>query len=154
MARAFIGDIAKQVDLNVKTIRYYEGLGLLSEPQRTETGYRVYSEQDVERLRFIKGAKALGLSLTEIKEILGLWGEGTTPCSHVEHLLKDKVADLDRRIQELVAFRDALTSYMRQVESTNLPSDVPCKHIAGVSKGQWTIAPPEQPLSSEEKFSH
>lgn len=146
MTRAYIGDIAKQVDLNVKTIRYYEGLGLLAEPERTESGYRVYSAQDVERLRFIKGAKSLGLSLQEIKEIMALWGEGTTPCSHVEHLLQDKLAELDRRIAELVNFREGLARYLSQVAAMDTPADVPCKHIEGVATGQWTIAPPEHGL--------
>jgi DNA-binding transcriptional MerR regulator len=143
---AYIGEVAKLVDLNVKTIRYYEGLGLLAEPERTETGYRVYSDRDIERLRFIRGAKALGLSLQEIKEIVDIWGEGHTPCAHVEQLLKDKLADLDRRIQELVGFRDALTAYMKQVETLNVSQDVPCKHIEGISKGRWTAAPPEPGL--------
>lgn len=147
MARAFIGDVARRVGLNAKTIRYYEDLGLLSEPERTETGYRVYSEQDEERLRFIKGAKALGLSLGEIKEIVALWGEGVTPCGHVEQLLKEKLAELDRRIAELVSFRGALAAYMAQLESAD--ADAPCKHIDGAVKGRWRAQPPEQPLAKE-----
>jgi DNA-binding transcriptional MerR regulator len=147
----FIGDIAKQLDLTVKTIRYYEGLGLLGAPQRTESGYRVYAESDVERLRFIKGAKALGLSLAEIKEIVGIWGEGAVPCGHVEQMLKEKLAELDRRIQELVTFRDALTTYMGQLETLSPSPDVPCKHIEGAATGRWQLTPPEPVLGTDDK---
>jgi DNA-binding transcriptional MerR regulator len=148
---SFIGDVARQLDLTVKTIRYYESLGLLGAPQRTETGYRVYADQDVERLRFIKGAKALGLSLAEIKEIVGIWGEGVAPCGHVEHMLNEKLADLDRRIQELVTFRDALTTYMGQLASLGPSTDVPCKHIEGAAAGRWHLTPPEPVLGTDDK---
>lgn len=147
----FIGEVAKRLALSVKAIRYYEGLGLLATPERTEAGYRVYGEQDLERLRFIKGAKALGLSLSEIKEIVGIWGEGVVPCGHVEQMLNEKLADLDRRIRELVTFRDALKTYMGQLDSLGASSDVPCKHIAGAAAGQWTLTPPEHGIGAEEK---
>jgi DNA-binding transcriptional MerR regulator len=147
----FIGEVSKQTALSVKAIRYYEGLGLLSEPDRTESGYRVYAQADVERLRFIKGAKSLGLSLHEIKEILAVWGTGATPCRHVERLLADKVAELDRRIRELTTFRDALTRYMAQVAEQDLDPEVPCRHIEGASTGRWTLTPPEQDLVEEKK---
>ena len=146
MTKAFIGDVAKRVGLNAKTIRYYEELGLLSEPNRTESGYRVYSDADEERLRFIKGAKALGLSLAEIKEIVGIWGAGTAPCTHVAQLLTDKLAELDRRIAELVSFRDALAGYMGQIDASGEAPEVPCRHIEGAIQGQWHAAPPEQSL--------
>lgn len=149
----FIGDVAKQLDLTVKSIRYYEGLGLLSAPERTESGYRVYTGGDVERLRFIKGAKALGLSLAEIKEIVGIWGTGEAPCHHVEVMLQEKLAELDRRIQELVSFRDALTLYMDQVSTLNVAPDVPCKHIEGAATGRWQLVPPEPVLHADEKKS-
>lgn len=149
MTRGFIGEVAKRVGLNAKTIRYYEELGLLSEPERTESGYRVYSEADVERLRFIQGAKALGLSLSEIKEIVGIWGAGTAPCTHVAQLLADKLADLDRRIAELVGFREALAGYMGQIEASGEAPAVPCRHIEGAIQGQWHAAPPDRPLSKE-----
>ena len=149
MTRGFIGDVAKRLELNAKTIRYYEEMGLLSEPERTESGYRLYSEADVERLRFIKGAKALGLSLAEIKEIVGIWGAGTAPCTHVAQLLTEKLTDLDRRIAELMAFRDALAGYMGQIETSDGVPEVPCRHIEGAIRGQWHAAPPDRPLGKE-----
>ena len=123
----FIGDIAKRVGMSVKTIRYYEGLGLLSPPERTEAGYRVYAEQDVERLRFIKGGKALGLSLADIKEVLAIWGGGDRPCHHVQALLSEKVDAITRRIEELSNFRDALRAYTSAAGAPAVDEDVPCR---------------------------
>lgn len=138
MARgAYIGDVAKQVGMTPKTIRYYEGLGLLSEPDRTESGYRLYSEADVERLRFIKGGKALGLSLTELKDILEAWSQGDSPCGHVSGLLDAKIAELDKRIAAMIGFRDHLRAYKAEVDSREPSPDTPCKHIAGALSGEW-----------------
>jgi DNA-binding transcriptional MerR regulator len=139
----FIGDLAKRTGMSTKTIRYYEGLGLLSEPQRTESGYRLYSEKDVEGLRFIHGAKALGLSLSEIKQIVGIWSSGSAPCGHVSQLLDEKLASLDRRIAELTTFRDELRAYKDEMDRIETPFHIPCKHIEGVASGQWLPTVPE-----------
>jgi len=133
----YIGDLAKRVGTNPKTIRYYEDLGLLSEPERTESGYRLYAESDVERLRFILNAKALGLSLNEIKDIVDLWASGTAPCGHVSRLLEDKLSMLDAKIQELTAFRDELRAYKDRIDSLGPQPGVACAHIAGVAAGEW-----------------
>ena len=70
MAEMKIGQLARRLDLNTQTIRYYERIGLLPEPERTESGYRAYGEGDERRLRFIKNARSAGLTLDEIKEVL------------------------------------------------------------------------------------
>lgn len=147
----FIGDVAKRVDMSVKTIRYYEGLGLLEAPERSESGYRLYGDADVERLRFIKGAKALGLSLGEIKQVLGIWGNGSRPCGHVRQLLDEKVQEITRRIDELVGFRDALQSYLAGVDAEPPAAEVPCRHIAGAAAGAWVLTPPEAVLAPAER---
>ncbi len=133
-----IGELAKRVSVTTKTIRYYESLGLLGEAQRTDSGYRVYSNQDLERVRFIQGAKVLGLSLSEIKDILEAWADGTRPCGHVSTLLEEKLAELDARIQGLVRFRDELRSYKSQIDASGASQDVPCAHIEGINTGRWT----------------
>ncbi|MBI3962548.1 MAG: heavy metal-responsive transcriptional regulator [Deinococcus sp.] len=127
----FIGKLAEQLDLNPKTIRYYEQVGLLSAPKRTESGYRLYGKEDANRLRFIKKAKAMGLSLEEIKEIIDLRQEGQTPCRHVRALLAAKIADLDQRIQALTVFRDDLARYAAQLEdeASGAAGAVICGHI-------------------------
>lgn len=133
----FIGELAKRVGVNPKTIRYYESLGLLSEPRRSESGYRLYAEDDVERMGFVLGAKALGLSLQDIKDIMVAWSSGEAPCNHVSNLLDARLSELDRRISELVTFRDSLRAYKEQVDRTERSPDTPCKHIAGVADGRW-----------------
>lgn len=144
MSRGYIGEVAKQVGMSTKTIRYYEGLGLLAAPERSESGYRLYSEKDVERLQFIKGGKALGLSLTEIKEILEAWNEGDSPCGHVSALLEAKIGDLDRRIREMTAFRDRLRAYKADVDARPPSPNTPCRHIAGALSGEWKADLPEK----------
>lgn len=129
----FIGGLARQTGLTTRAIRHYEALGLLPGPKRTEAGYRVYDEADAERLRFIQGAKALGLSLDEIKEILDLWAAGTHPCQHVRMLLEQKLAEIDSRIEQLTRFRDGLRAYKTRMDALPLAPDVPCRHIAGAS---------------------
>ena len=106
--RLRIGQLAGECGLNPKTIRFYEQLGLLPSPRRTGNGYRLYSEADRERLRFIGQAKAIGLSLAEIGEILALGRDGTRPCGHVQALLDQKIAAIDRQIAALADMRREL----------------------------------------------
>jgi len=86
-----IGEVAAAVGLNPKTLRYYEEIGLLPPPPRTATGYRLYDEEAAERLRFILQARAVGLTLEEISEIMRLRGDGQEPCAHVLALLDRKL---------------------------------------------------------------
>lgn len=132
-----VGALAARAGTNAKTVRYYEEIGLLAPPPRTEAGYRLYGDADLERLRFVLGAKALGLSLAEIREVVGAWKAGERPCAHVRTRLDAKLAELDRRIAELTAFRDSLRAYRDQVEA-EAHDDVPCAHVAGAIAGDWT----------------
>ena len=93
-----IGDLAKRSGATTKTIRYYELLGLLHEPARTESGYRLYDERDVERLIFIRKAKSLGFSLTDIGETLTLYDSQQAPCIHVLALLDRKIQEIDQLV--------------------------------------------------------
>lgn len=139
----YIGAFAKQAGTTAKAVRYYEDLGLLADAERSESGYRLYGEADRERLRFIMGAKALGLSLEEIKAIVGVWGAGERPCARVSQLLDEKLVELDRRIATLTTFRDELRAYKREVDDEPAGSGEPCAHIAGVARGRWHPSSPE-----------
>jgi DNA-binding transcriptional MerR regulator len=103
-----IGELAEQVGVTTKAIRFYERIGLLPEPPRTSSGYRSYEEPDADRLVFIKTAQRLGLTLDEIKEIIAFRDRGEQPCTYVANVLHRQVTDLDTRISEMRALRDEL----------------------------------------------
>ena len=96
-----IGVLAASTDVSTKAIRYYESIGVLDEPARTESGYRSYGPEAIERLQFIKQAQSSGLALTEIKSILEIKDEGGQSCEHTRDLLKSHLDELDRKIIEL-----------------------------------------------------
>lgn len=114
----FISEVSREVDIPVATIRYYERLGLIDPPERTQSQYRVYSKEAEERLLFIRQAKALGLSLDEIKQILELSARGIAPCQKVKALLKQHLDKVDRRIQEMIEFRQILTHRYIQLDNS------------------------------------
>jgi MerR family copper efflux transcriptional regulator len=103
-----VGKAAQAAGLSAKAVRLYEAKGLLPEAKRTESGYRLYTDDDVAMLRFIRQAKTLGLSLGEIQDILDLRRGGTTPCRHVVRLLDERIHEVDRTIFELRQLRRAL----------------------------------------------
>ena len=110
-----IGKVAKEVDMTTEAIRFYEREGLLARPARTHTGYRLYGPEIIGRLRFIRKARHLGLSLKEIKEIFAMTRVGHAPCCQVRELLDGKFEDLDRRIRELTQFRAQLKRFISEI---------------------------------------
>jgi len=103
-----IGELAAQLGLNPKTIRYYESIGLLPEPRRTEAGYRLYDHTDRERLALIRKAQAVGLTLDEIGQLLQLRREGEPPCGYLAELVDQKLAVVDEQLRALTEFRGEL----------------------------------------------
>lgn len=99
--RLTIGHLAKAVGVNPRTIRFYESVGLLPKPQRSESGYRLYEPAMVERLEFIQKGQSLGLTLRQIREILELGDRGNCPCGHVKKVLKSKIKELEEKIGDL-----------------------------------------------------
>jgi DNA-binding transcriptional MerR regulator len=96
-----IGELAARLGLNPRTIRFYEEIGVLPEPERRPSGYREYEEADEERLRFIRSAQSLGLSLDDIREILALKDRGEAPCPYVREVIDREASAIDERIREL-----------------------------------------------------
>lgn len=92
-----IGELAERLAVNPKTIRYCESIGLLPEPERTPSGYRAYTETDVDRVAFIKTAQRLSITLDEVREILALRERGERPCAYVRDVLRREVAAIDKR---------------------------------------------------------
>jgi DNA-binding transcriptional MerR regulator len=103
-----IGELAQQTGLTTKTIRYYEQIGLMHEPDRHSNGYRDYGDDAVERLQFVRDAQAAGLTLAETGEILGMKAAGESTCGHTRALLERHLADIDAQIDRLLAARNAL----------------------------------------------
>lgn len=104
-----VGDVAERTGLPSKTIRYYDDIGLLSPTvERSETGYRLFSVDVLNRLAFIKQAQALGLSLAEIHHILEIRDRGDLPCGEVRHHLEAKVNAITQQIEALVSLRSEL----------------------------------------------
>ena len=103
-----IGEAARRSGVSAKMIRHYESIGLLGKVQRTQAGYRIYSDADVHRLRFIRRARDLGFSIAEIAQLVGLWQDQTRPSSKVKQLAIAHIGQLEQKIQELREMKAAL----------------------------------------------
>lgn len=116
-----ISELARQSGVPAKTIRYYETVGLLPAPARTDNNYRFYGAAVLERLRFIASARSLGFSLTDIGELLTARDAGDTPCERVLEALDSQLATLDQRIADLLALREDL--HALRAEGERRPRD-------------------------------
>jgi DNA-binding transcriptional MerR regulator len=103
-----IKELSQITGVSSYAIRYYERMGILPEASRAENGYRAYSQDDVDRLHFLHGARQLDLPLNKIAEILALRDEGTPTCHHVRHLIEDKITEVEDRIRQLEVLREEL----------------------------------------------
>jgi DNA-binding transcriptional MerR regulator len=103
-----VGSVARAARVGVQTLHYYERIGLLPKPERSSANYRLYSQEAVRRVRFIKKAQAVGLTLEETKQILDLKARGRAPCRKVAELGEKHFAEIDARLAQLRAYRRAL----------------------------------------------
>lgn len=108
-----VGAAAQAAGVSAKAVRLWESKGLLPPAERTEAGYRLFTDDDVAVLHFIRQAKALGLQLTEIKDIIDLQRGGATPCGRVTELLDARIAGIDRALTDLRALRRSLATVRR-----------------------------------------
>lgn len=115
-----IKDLAKQTGINTPTIRYYEAIGVLPTPNRSDNGYRVYDEQDLERLHFITRARSLDFSLEAISEILSFRERGEAPCAYVIGQITARIAEVDHKIAELNQLKEELRQLQQQAEQLPL----------------------------------
>lgn len=102
-----VGEAARRAGVSPNAVRLYEARGILPPAARTESGYRTYSDHEVELLRFVRRARALGLRLEEIGRILDLQRQGAQPCDTVVRLLERHISDIDRTMADLKALRRA-----------------------------------------------
>ena len=103
-----IGELAKQAKVHVETLRYYERRGLIPRPRRTVSNYRVYSSENLRRVKFIKQAQGLGFSLKEIKKLLALRATPRARCADVRTYAAHKIEDIEGKIRSLAHMRKTL----------------------------------------------
>lgn len=133
-----IGEVAKQSEVGIETIRYYEREGLLAEPKRRPSGYRQYDESVVARLKFIRRTKELGFTLAEIRELLGLWFDANTRCEHVRHRAEQKITDIEDKIRSLQKMKRSLKKVIGECETKDSIDD--CPLLDGIDNGSRSKA--------------
>lgn len=103
-----IGEAASLAGVTPKMVRHYESLGLLPKVHRTDSGYRVYTDNEVHTLRFIKRSRDLGFSMAEIADLVKLWQDRRRPSSSVKKVAASHLEELDRKIKEMQSMRKTL----------------------------------------------
>jgi Cu(I)-responsive transcriptional regulator len=116
-----IGEAAEASGVSAKMIRHYEDNGFIPKAKRTAAGYRVYREDDVHVLRFIRRARDVGFALAEIKKLLGLWGNRRRASADVKRLALGHVEELDAKIAELQAMRRTLMALAQHCHGDDRP---------------------------------
>ncbi len=132
-----IGRVAGQAGVGVETVRFYERQGLLEEPPRRQSGYREYGEDAVARLRFIRRAKQLGFTLREIKELLALRRDPSTPGADVKRRAEAKIADIEMKVRALQRMKKALMKLTAACSGHGTSSECPLLDALGHADGDW-----------------
>jgi MerR family copper efflux transcriptional regulator len=126
-----IGEVSRRSGVGVEALRFYEKGGLLDSPSRTFSGYRVYGEEVLERLAFIKRAQALGFSLDEIRRIIDDARKGESPCDEVREIVRRRLAELDERMREMRLYRKELAETLEEWDEKGRAPG----HICGLIEG-------------------
>ena len=133
-----IGEVASLSGLSDKTIRYYEDIGVLEAPERTQNGYREYDRSVLARLRFLRAAQSAGLKLGEIREVIALRDGGKTPCAHVTKLIEKRAREIDESIASLERMRTDLRRLARRARTLDPKDCAPEKvcHVIDQRRGR------------------
>ena len=129
--RMNIGEAAKASGVSAKMIRHYEQVGLIPAVARTEAGYRQYGEAGVHTLRFVRHARDLGFSITEIGELVGLWHNRKRPSRQVKALAQAHLQELDQKAQELLQMKATLEHLVRCCHGDDRPDCPILETLAG-----------------------
>ncbi len=126
-----IGEVSKRSGIGIEALRFYEKSGLLDKPERTDSGYRMYNAQVLDRLAFIKQAQVLGFSLEDIKQIIDEKRAGKNPCFEVRELVRQRLQELDERMQEMQRYRQELAVILADWDGAGFAEG----HICGLIEG-------------------
>src|SRR5258705_13968688 len=137
-----IGAVARRAEIGVETLRYYERLGLLGSPRRTESGYRLYTDAIFVRLDFIRKAQAMGFTLEEIARIIQESEKGQSPCAEVRRIARRKLDELDQRLKQLRLYRNELARTLVEWESKGSAAG----RICGLIEGSHITRQPERTI--------
>lgn len=115
------GELAKRASCNIETIRYYERIGLLPDPPRSDNGFRSYDERHLTRLTFIRRARELGFTLDEVKDLLRLVDGGHFTCAEVQNLALRHVEEIQRKIADLRRMKSVMKEMAAQCSGQEVP---------------------------------
>ena len=142
-----IGEVARMSGVGIETLRFYERSGLLGRPARTQSGYRLYDREVLERLDFIKRAQVLGFSLDEIKQIIAEKQAGASPCAAVRDIVRTRLQELDEHMREMRRYRNELATTLAEWDKTG-----PVKgHICGLIEGSRIATDVSHPVAKLRK---
>lgn len=138
MKNCTVGEASARSGVSAKMIRHYEQMGLLPTANRTEAGYRLYSEDDVHRLRFVRHARDMGFSLKHIEDLLSLWQNKTRTSAQVKALAQAHLQTLNQKIAELQAMQQTLSELINSCHGNDRPD---CPILTGLEQGTVTTTP-------------
>lgn len=144
-----IGEVSKLSGIGIEALRFYERSGLLGNPTRSNSGYRLYDEGVLERLAFIKKAQTLGFSLDEIKRIIHDAQSGSIPCDEVREIVRRRLEELDERMREMQRYREELSQTLEEWDELGRAPG----HICGLIEAteMESSAPPQARVTPKSK---
>jgi MerR family copper efflux transcriptional regulator len=149
-----IGQAAATSGVSAKMLRYYESIDLIPPAGRTEAGYRTYSERDVDTLRFIRRARDFGISMDRVKLLVGLWQDRTRPSREVKQIALTQVAELEAKIAELTAMKNALAELAKACHGDDRPECPILRDMEGQTHSTAHVAPPALGGRGRKPFGH
>ena len=116
-----IGEVSRLTHVNIETVRYYERIGIMPAPPRTESGRRVYAEDHLKRLMFVRRSRELGFSLDEVRALLGLVGGHALTCAEVRNMASGHIAHIQNRVKDLKKLERVLTDLVDRCHGKKVP---------------------------------
>ena len=126
-----IGAIAKRANLPTKTVRYYADIGLVTPSGRSEAGYRIYTDVELNKLRFVRSARSFGFTVEECRELLGLYENRERSSRDVKRMALQRIGEIEHKMAELQSLHDELSRLASSCHGDDRPD---CPILAGLSK--------------------